>query len=212
MSRLILFFLFCFQMFPAHAEESILYRFRATLDGSDIGEHTFQVTSTSNGREVQSQANFKVKLLFITAYSYLHQAQEKWNGDCLTQLSSKTKENSDLTEVQGKQQDNSFVLMTPKGEKRGGECEMTFAYWNPKILSEDRLINPQTGEILQVKISPLGEEQISVRGVKQQASRYKITAPQTEIDVWYESVEGTMRWVALQSVTPEGYVVKYELV
>jgi hypothetical protein len=35
---------------------------------------------------------------------------------------------------------------------------MTFAYWNPDLLGQSRLLNVQTGEYLDVQVRALGEE------------------------------------------------------
>jgi len=195
----------------AQVNNSSLFRFKASLDGSQMGEHSFNVTNTPEGRNIESRANFAVKFLFITAYRYNHKADEIWKGNCLYKLTSTTKENSDVIEVRGEQDGESFTLKGPKGEVKGEQCLMTFAYWNPEILTKRKLINPQTGELLDVEIKPMGLEEIRVRGKKQQAERYKITAPKTEIDLWYDAQNGQKKWVALRSVTPEGYVVDYEL-
>lgn len=208
-------FVFALLLLPSFAiaqtNDSTVFRFKASLDGSQMGEHSFSISNASEGRKIQSSANFAVKVLFITAYRYSHKADELWEGNCLRRLTSTTKENSALTEVRGGQKGEQFILSGPKGEVIGEQCEMTFAYWNPEILSKKKLINPQTGELLDVEIKSMGTEEILVRSKKQQAERYKITAPKTEIDLWYAIENETKKWVALRSVTPEGYVVDYEL-
>ena len=85
---------------------------------------------------------------------------------------------------------------------------MTFAYWNPKILQQKKLLNPQTGEYLSANISSLGKENISVKGQTIKADHYKIDTTKFKIDLWYGPDE---EWLALQSVTEDGkinYVLK----
>jgi len=154
--------------------------FTAYLDGKEIGQHRFALKTTDEGLKLVSEADFKVKLLFINAYSYQHRASEFWQGDCLQRLEARTEENRDISLVNGER----------------------------KMLQQDRLLNPQTGEWLDVVIRRMGRETIEVRGQQQPALRYRLTAPKMQIDLWYSE---DYRWLALESKTPEGYLISYKL-
>ena len=85
---------------------------------------------------------------------------------------------------------------------------MTFAYWNPKILQQKKLLNPQTGDYLSANISSLGQESILVKGQNVKADHYKIDTAKFKIDIWYGQDD---EWLALQSLTENGridYVLK----
>jgi hypothetical protein len=51
-------------------------------------------------------------------------------------------------------------------------------------------------------------EEIDVRGKKVQAERYRLEATKMKIDLWYGKAQ---EWLALQSTTPEGYLINYKL-
>jgi len=87
-------------------------------------------------------------------------------------------------------------------------CIMSFAYWNPRILLARRLLNGETGELLPMSITPEGTETVSVRGTPVTASRYRISAPQLQIDLWYAHD----LWVALESPARGGRRLRYELI
>ena len=190
------------------------WRFRALLDGKPMGEHRFSLSDLPAGRLLKSSADFKVKFLFLTAYSYVHTASERWNGDCLVEFRSETVENSDRTEVSGNLEQGRFVVRSAIGVTPLDHCSMTFAYWNPKILSQTRLLHQQTGEWLSVEVAPIGKETRLIRGKAVETEHYRITAAETAIDLWYlpAGVDGEMEWVGLKSSTPEGYVVTYDLI
>jgi hypothetical protein len=190
---------------PAHAQE---WAFKVYLDKSHIGEHTFRLDEKDGAKNLNSSAKFNVKLLFINAYSYLHKAQETWRGDCLTSLEARTEENKEITQVKGELNSSEFKVDAPKGQLDLPTCVMTFAYWNPKMLQQSKLLNPQTGEWLDVRIKSMGMEDIDVRGKKVQAERYRLEATKMKIDLWYGKAQ---EWLALQSTTPEGYLINYKL-
>ena len=59
------------------------WNFRVMLDEREIGQHRFTLTTTGDARELRSEARFDVRVLFVSAYRYFHEAVERWNGDCL---------------------------------------------------------------------------------------------------------------------------------
>lgn len=190
---------------PLHAQE---WAFKVYLDKSPIGEHTFRLDRHDDDKTLISSAKFNVKVLFINAYSYQHTAQEKWHGDCLTALEARTVENKETTNVKGELNGSGFKVDATKGKLSLPECVMTFAYWNPRMLKQSKLLNPQTGEWLDVSIKPMGTEEIEVRGQQVPAEHYRLEAPKMKIDLWYGKGQ---EWLALQSTTPEGYLITYKL-
>jgi hypothetical protein len=203
MRKLILFLAFTLISQTAMAEE---WAFNVFLDKKPIGEHTFTLNEARD--TLTSKAKFDVKLLFINAYNYLHSNNETWQGDCLASIDANTDDNGEKSVVTGKLEGQSFVLNTPKGKQTLPACIMTFAYWNPKMLSQSKLLNPQTGDYLDVKITQVGKEQIEVRGKSEDAEHYNVIAKKMNIDLWYSPDKA---WLALRSTTPEGRIINYKL-
>jgi len=181
------------------------WRFRVLLDASEVGTHTFRVTERGSGRSVESSARFKVKLLFIDAYTYAHEARERWQGDCLAELDARTDDNGERVAVRGARRGAQFEVA---GSAPLPGCVMSFAYWNPAMLKQPRLLNVQTGELIEVRIEPLGEETLSVRGTSLNAQRYAVHAPKFRIDLWYAA---DASWVQLESRTGSGRLLRYEI-
>ena len=186
------------------------WAFDVYLDKSKIGQHTFNL---DNANELTSKAKFNVKVLFINAYQYDHKAVEKWQGDCLSSLEAHTFENKVITDVKGKLTESNFVVDDGKNKQSLPSCSMTFAYWNPKILTQTKLLNPQNAEWLDTKFTKLGSETIEVKGKNIEATHYKLDGSlvgknKLKIQLWYNANND---WVALQSITPEGYIINYKL-
>lgn len=185
------------------------WAFDVYLDKSKIGQHTFVL----NNQQLTSKANFNVKVLFINAYRYEHQALEEWSEDCLTKITAHTVENKITTDVKGEKQAANFVVDDGKSTQSLPACSMTFAYWNPKILTQKQLLNPQNAEWLDVKITQLPDEALQVKGQNTNTQHYNLKGSlagknKLNIDLWYDEQKN---WVALKSITPEGYVISYTL-
>ena len=83
---------------------------------------------------------------------------------------------------------------------------MTFAYWNPKILQQSKLINAQTGKIVPVDIQFVGTEKYN----HIEAERYELSAPDLQITLWYTL--GDRRWVGLASTMSNGKILTYQII
>ncbi|MFN0303840.1 MAG: DUF6134 family protein [Burkholderiales bacterium] len=178
------------------------WRFRVLIDDAEVGTHTFRVNAEAGERRVESDARFNVKVWFINAYTYTHQARERWQGECLQDIEARTDDNGAKKSVRGARSGAHFAL----DNERMPACLMSFAYWNPVILKQTRLLNAQTGELTDVRIEPLGEESIQVRGTPTSARRYALHAPKFRIDLWYVS---DSQWVRLESRTDSGRMLRY---
>lgn len=184
------------------------YNFTVFLDGKEVGRHDFEVVDLGGEKTVQSVADFKVKLWFISAYTYEHSNLERWNDNCLLRFDSRTRVNGERTSVSGASADAGFLVEQGGSQQLLPACVMSFAYWNPQFLQQDRLLNPQTGEFLDVEVELVGQDDLLVRGQTVAAQRYKITARDIDLLVWYSTDE---KWLALESVAKGGRVIRYEL-
>jgi hypothetical protein len=183
------------------------WHFRVLLDDEVVGWHRYEVRAVDGHTEVESHAQFDVRILFVNAYRYRHEARERWRGVCLEDLESRTVTNGTVEEVDAVATDEALVVARRSGETRLPGCVMSFAYWDPRILQADRLLNPQTGEWLPVRVEARGTEQLNVDGQTVAATRHRISAPELQIDVWY--ADG--RWVGLEAETRGGRLLRYEL-
>ena len=184
------------------------WRFRATLDDNPIGYHRFSLKQSSGGRVLTSQANFQVKFLVFDVYKYDHNATEQWAGNCLQGIRSTTNDNGDRQSVDGAAEKDRFVVKSQQGQARLPGCVMTYAYWNPDILTQDRLLNAQTGQYEKVTVQAIGQEPFTVGGKSIPAKRYRLQTNGSEITLWYASEDD--HWLGLETVI-EGYRLRYEL-
>jgi hypothetical protein len=182
------------------------WQFRVLLDEREVGSPRFRVSDGGGERRVESDARFTVKFLFIDAYTYVHQARERWQGDCLTAIESRTDDNGQQLAVRGTRTASHFEVAAGKVQADLPACVMSFAYWNPAMLRQARLLNAQTGEFVAVRVEALGEEALTVRGQPLAARRYALHAPEFRIDVWY-AADGD--WVQLESRTEGGRLLRY---
>ncbi len=193
---------------PANSATSQTYDFKVSLDDQEIGSQRFDVSSDGKRTQVRVDAQFKVKFLLITAYTYKHTNAETWEGACLQEIRAETDDNGEPFFVRGTYRNTGFQWQTQAGKRTAEGCVKTFAYWNPDWLTGTRLLNSQTGELDRVEIREVGEDTIPVHGVPTRTAHRRIITDQFTIDLWY-TLNGD--WVALQSTTKKGKTLHYTL-
>ena len=191
---------------PGWSDTRRQWDFQVTLDGQPIGEHRFTSTASGDDRQVSSDASFVVKMLGLTVYRYRHQAIEQWRGNCLTGLAASTEENGKTSRVRA-EAEGAAVAQGEAAQALAG-CVMSFAYWNPAILTQTRLFNAQTGRAETVQVKPQGSDTVEVRGVPVTAARWRITGTAQPIDLWY-AADG--EWIGLDSTVSTSRRLSYRL-
>lgn len=169
--------------------------FAVALDGKPIGTHRFVVTGVDENRGVESRADFVVRVLGIPVYRYRHRADEHWQGDCLRELNADTDDD-------GKRQQVAQRFDGP-------DCLMGFAYWNPKLVQQRQLIDPQTGRVTDVRFEPQADASIEVRGTAVPAHGWLLLADKQRITVWYAADTG--RWIGLDADAKGGRRLSYRI-
>ena len=182
------------------------WRFRVFLDDKEIGYHNFFLQAQEDQLKLQSEAKFEYRLLFVKLFGYEHENFETWEGNCLTEINSKTDSNGEPFQVNGALEGTNFQLSGTAGEWQLPSCSMSFAYWNPEFLQQDRLINVQNGEVLDIQVSEPERVEIEVRGVLQPAYRYLLGAGDMKIELWYSE---NKEWLALETEARGGRVLRY---
>lgn len=193
---------------PAWGATSQTYDFTVFLGNDEIGRQRFAVWSEGERTKVRIDAEFTVRFLYIPVYTYRHTNEEIWEGACLREIRAETDDNGDSFVVRGLHRNGRMVVQTQSGSWSDEGCFKTFAYWNCDWLTGGRLLNSQTGEVQAADLRRVGEESIAVRGVPTQTTRHRIITDKFTIDLWY-SLSG--QWVALQSTTAKGAVLRYVL-
>ncbi len=192
------------------SSDSREWNFQVYLNDSPIGFHNFRLNPQENGYELETEARFKVKFLFVTAYRYQHENVETWRNGCLERIEARTNDNGDRFRVIGQRDAGGFDLAATAGpDSLDAGCVRTFAYWDLAALQDTQLLNSQTGAYQPVEVALIGRESIDVAGEPVVADRYSLNAEGLDLDLWY-TPEG--EWLALTSTVEKGRQLRYELV
>ena len=185
-------------------------RFQVLLDDEPIGSHNFRITEESSKRTIESDASFDVRVLFVPVFSYRHSNTEVWRDGCLIRMDAQTDSNGKLYRVESRKEDSAYRIGTNTAtEAYTADCLMSFAYWDRQMLQQSRLLNAQSGAVVEVDIEPLGDTTLKLGEHHVAADGYRITAEQQGVDikVWYSRADGS--WVSLESRLKNGRLMRY---
>jgi hypothetical protein len=194
------------------SEPTAQWQFTALLDGKPIGTHHYGLTVGDGGmRRLVSEARFDVRLLGVAVYRYRHRVDERWRGDCLTSIDASTDDDGRTSSVSGSATGAGFAIEARGGPAPGAVtvagCLMSYAYWSPGLANRRQLLDPGTGRIDAVSVTPLPETTLEVRGRPVPVRGWRIQGPSQPIDVWYSGE----RWVGLDTTVAGGRQLSYRL-
>lgn len=193
---------------PDDDSASQAWRFKVLLNDREIGFHDFRVSNDGAHRRVETEARFDVRFLLFNAYRYRHRSVETWRDNCLATIDATTDDNGTRLRVTGAADQQQFQIETSSDRSSAPSCVMSFAYWNPEMLNEQRLLNSQTGQVERVVVTPRGPATVRFEGRELPARRYDLSVEGTLISLWYDATD--FRWLALETPAKGKRVLRYE--
>ena len=184
------------------------WRFKVYLDNKEIGVHSFALEDLGAERRIAIAADFEYKLLFLTLFEYTHRNTEVWSGDCLQAIEAKTVSNGESSEFTATLTGDDSRQTAIDTAAELPPCVMSFAYWNPSFLDQDRLLDPQTGQLLDVAFSQPQPDQLLVKGAPVNARHYRLEGDGLGISLWYSEDD---EWLGLEADAVGGRKLRYEL-
>ena len=161
----------------------------------------------------RSVAAFDVKLFGLTVYRYRYDASEEWAGGCLASLRSETNNGGAAETVDAKRAAGGGLRVEADGKAGATEqtlkgCLMSFAYWDPAILQQTRLLNGESGLLKDVKIEALADGKVQVGNGLVPARRFRLEGGEHPVVLSY-SPQG--EWLALEATVVGGKLLRYHL-
>lgn len=159
-----------------------------------LGTHSLSIQTDGDDRHVKVERHIKVERVWITVYSEDTQTEEIWSDRDLVRFWRKTVKSDKTTELTIEAKDGQLVFAD--SGKSTGLPVGTFPTnpWNPNIVEQSVLMSTDDGRAVQVKTRLVGEEQVVVGGVREDAQRYEMTGGEKRT-LWYDSLGRMVRQV-----------------
>lgn len=162
-------------------------RFEVDLDGRPIGEHalTFE-RQLDDSLKVAIDIDLNVKFGPFTIFAYSHVNRTEWRGGQLVSLQSETDDNGTRHRVQAISDSGGLrIVANNQAAISTAPSVLPSTYWMAATVRQSRLINSQTGELLEVTVERVGDEPVTGPAGTIQATHYRMKGD-LEIDLWYD--------------------------
>ena len=177
--------------------------------GSLIGTHVIRFSQAGGTLKVTSQIDLRVKIAFITVFSYQQTANDDWENGVLVRTRIQTNDDGNETLVQAEARDGQLAVQGPSGSATTPLGAMTdISFWNQAITKGSALVDSQTAELIKFQVEDGAKERIMVRGQSVEAQRFTMTGTKGRSgSVWYDDAGSLVKAI----VTTRGETLAYEL-
>ncbi len=181
--------------------------FDVLRNGKPLGSHIVSFETVDDALIVTVDVDLKVKIGPFTPFRYRHDVREVWRDGRLDTLSAETLKDGDTYGLEARRQGDGTLVVDGRdyqGDAPGDIIPST--WWNIAVLEQDRALNSENGELMDVAVTSLGRETIEAAGRDIEAEHYRLEASLT-LDLWYDDAG---RWVKCAFVA-RGSDIEYVL-
>jgi len=186
---------------PASAD-NLDAKFLIERKGKVIGSHIVDVTVKDEYTRVDTDITMKVKFGPFPVFRYRHESTEIWRGDEVYSIVSTTNNNGDEAFLNAKREEGDLMIDGSGYQGVAPNGATPSSYWNRDITNADWLINTQTGELIDIEVSAMGETQAPHNQI---AEHYQLIGT-VSLNLWYDG----LRWVGC-NFTVDGEELTYVL-
>ncbi len=186
--------------------------FHVYRNDSKIGHHKLKFNNDGNETTIDIEIDFKVSFLGFVLYDYYHSNIEKWNGNKLLSLTTKTNKNGEKLNCNLINKNDSKKISGTFNPIEFPDNLISTSYWNNQLVNSDNkiVLNTQDCSLINFNIKNLGAEKIYNK--KLLASHYKLVGKESsgedlDIDIWYDSKGNWVKMIFLK----DGSVIEYFL-
>ncbi len=181
--------------------------FAVMRNGDQIGTHTIAIETNGAQTVVDSVTHIQVTLAFVTLYRFDQTEVEHWDNRQLLSLETKTDDNGKTHTTSASRTADVLAIKTADRNAQAASKIIPLDLWNPAVMSQTSVLDPQSGTIVPVKVVDKGEDAVTCGGnVSRRAHHYLITTTFSQ-DVWYDDAG---QLVAVQMTARDGSVIRYQ--
>ncbi len=159
----------------------------------EIGHHALTFHCDGEDLVVETDVKVDVKILFVTVYKRRATYREVWRQDRLISYDAWTDEAGDEYVTKARLDDDRMIIDGVKPDIKAPVDTVSSHPWNVKVIDRDLLFGMKDGRLLQVNVTPAGEEIIAIGDKSIRAEKYVVTGD-IERELWYDQSGNWLRW------------------
>lgn len=182
-------------------------KFDVLRKGKPFGHHIVSFEKTPEGL-LRAVTDVELKVSFgpIKAFRYDLDSTETWRDGTLVTLEGDVNDNGNRGSVSASGDGAEINIDGTVFSGTVASPILPSSHWNMAQVHATRLLSTEDGEIIDVAVSQVGTENLTVNGQQIEAMRYRVDTD-IDFDLWYDN---TGRWVKL-SFEARNQTIEYVL-
>ena len=153
--------------------------------GAVIGHQTTHYTVSGQDMTVTVDVNAALHALGVRVYHYEHHEEEQWRAGQMVHLASTTDDNGTPRHVDATRDPQTGAWRGITGTQPGPGPMLSTSLWNNQTVSQTRLLDRETGEVVPVHVGAAEPQEIQLGQRHVTASKYDLAGPMKGT-VWYD--------------------------
>ncbi len=159
--------------------------FEVLRNGSPIGSHTISFQQNEDELVVDIEIGLEVKFAFFTVFDYQHRNREVWRDGRLIAIDTQTDNNGERHEISGRAMGDGFLVNGKDEQILLPSDVIPTSYWNPATRAAQAMLNTQTGELIDVEVTPKYIQAVEMPWGESRGQLHRISGD-LEVDLWYD--------------------------
>ena len=187
--------------FPIPKDDEV--KFDVIRKNKVIGSHEITFTENNDVLLVETNIDIKVKVLFLSAYTFTHQSTETWiNGNFTKIVAHSDFEDEREYFIKGQDNNDSFSASGMDGKLELDKNILPSNLWNIDVLKQKEIFDTQKGVVRTIEVEDLGYEKIKVNKKNIKCNKFTFNAssnpkdkgPFPEYTLWYDENNELMKF------------------
>lgn len=162
------------------------YRYKIERSGSAIGHQTLTVGKDGDKVTVSDDIAVKVKVAFITAYTFDHSRRETWQDGKLIALETHIDDNGTKSTLTAKADGDKLAIKGSEGDSTQALGIVPTGYWNVATVKQTKLFDNETGKILNISVSGGDAQKVDLGGGRTVDAKKWQTNGDKKAELWYD--------------------------
>ncbi len=159
--------------------------FDISRDGNKIGTEVVEIDKDQDTTNIKFTTHISVVVLFIEAYHFDHSATETWTDGKFVSYKAQTDDNGVKHSVMATASGDKVDLEVDGTHTEAAADLVPASWWNRDFVNRTDMLDAETGRLISIKVTDLGDEPLVENGTTVQARHYRIRGD-VERDLWFD--------------------------
>jgi len=192
---------FSIQAFPIPENKKAVYDI--WRKNKVIGKHEILFSEKNGNLNIETIIDVEVKILFVTAYTFFHQATEIWKDGNFIKIDGYSDfEDEREYFIKGEVKDDFLFASGMDGELKLNKNLIPSNFWNIDVMYQDEIFDTQKGIVRKLDVRNLGNEIIKVNNKNIDCTKFILNATRhpkdkdifPEYTLWYSKDKELMKF------------------